>query len=118
VVPANIAAEAAIGRVVSDAIKGFAKSSGVNYVHQLRVLLPMIAHMTGAPSLPAKIVSVLDQLRDARNKIAHRGKPEKEITRSAAAEMFTAALFGYHYARLLGEHVNTAKIEGRLPRAH
>lgn len=123
IIPANVAAESALGRVMFDVARLFANrenaetflSSGATYAHQLKVLLPMVAHLAGAPDLPNEIRGALDRLRAYRNKIAHRGESKREITRDVAAEMLTAALFGYHYARVLGRHVEEAKKDGRLP---
>ncbi len=123
VVPANIAAETSLGRALSEAISSFATkthaeeflSNGATYSHQLHVLLPMIGHMTSAPLLDAKIVGVLVRLRNYRNKIAHRGHVKAPITRADAAGLLVAAIFAYHYARMLIRSVATARASGGLP---
>lgn len=124
IVPANIAVESAIGRALFRFIESFASNekaadflkNAATYGHQLKILLPIVTHMTGAPALSDDIRGALGRLLTLRNEIGHGGKPKKvAITRAVAAEMFTAALFGYRYAGLLGAEIEKAKREGRLP---
>ncbi len=123
IIPANIAVESAIGRVMFETIRLFTNkenaerflSDGATYAHQLKVLLPMVAHLANAPPLPNEIRGALDRLRGHRNKLAHRGESTSEITRAVAAEMFTAAMFGHFYAGFLGRAIEQAKKDGRMP---
>jgi len=105
IVPANVAVESRITvlldsvlRVVAsgERVKDFL-SKGATYSHQLNVILPLLAKLTNLPGLDENIRGQLNRLRDARNDIAHRGKPDKILDKASAAEMLCAALFGFEY---------------------
>ncbi len=80
----------------------------------MNVLLPMIAFMTGAPTLTADLRGVLSRLRRLRNGVAHDGACATQ-SREHAAEHLTAAVFAMRYADLLLNAVDAAKRTGRLP---
>lgn len=122
VVPANIAAESALTPVLSEAISGFCGkdkrkdffSNGATYSHQINVMAPLIAHLVGAAPLPDHVRGALNKLRQLRNDVGHEGH-SKTLARKEAAESLVAAVFGYHYAKLLREHVQDAMARGALP---
>jgi hypothetical protein len=47
--------------------------------------------------------------------MAHDGEPEKPVSRSDAASVLIAAVFGYHFTRLLQAAIEKAQSEDRLP---
>jgi len=108
VVPANIAAEAAITPVVALALRSFASKDRIEdflqnaatYAHQVNVLLPVITHMVGVPDMPVHLRGILNRLRKLRNLIAHRGEALGQ-TRNDAAEHLTAAIFAARFAARL-----------------
>lgn len=117
IVPANVAVESALTPAVAETIEVFCSKenagnflkNAATYSHQLNVLIPITAHLVNAPKLPDLIRGKLNELRRLRNEIAHTGKPDTSVTKERAAELLTAALFGYYYARLLHERVRLAK---------
>lgn len=113
IVPANVAIEARLSRLLTSFLERFVSRDGTKrflddaatYSHQLNVLLPVIAHMRGVPVLPDNIRGQLNRLRDFRNEIAHTGRTEHELTNDDAANCFCAALFGFHYINLIEPNI-------------
>lgn len=108
IIPANIAAEAAISKATFDAfvtaqvggkekIEEFLREA--TYSHQLKVVLPLIAKLHRIAPLPDEIRGLLDRLRNLRNKVAHTGKLPVPLKKEEAAELIVAATFGFHYGR-------------------
>jgi hypothetical protein len=126
IIPANVAVELSL----EAALKAFLTASGLGkeavgtflkdgatYGHQLKVLLPALASLTPAPSLPEAIWSSLKGLLSARHAMAHTGKTRgPALVRNQVAEWLAAALFGFHYVRLVGpillEQVNANVARG------
>jgi hypothetical protein len=124
VVPANVAVESAIGETMFAWVNAFVDkdrtetflTEGATYSHQLNVLIRILARVLGAPALHGRIRNLLDELRKARNDVAHQGKLDKPLDKERAAELAAAAAFGMHYGRLLLDAVRTARAKGELPR--
>lgn len=99
IIPANLALELVIGRLVSDALKKHSfRAQGFNYFFELDPLLPLVAELLGVQRLPVHIAKVVDELRAIRNNIIHEGAPKVPLTRADAARLLASALFAFHYA--------------------
>lgn len=105
----TLSAHLAIEQNLSEVIKAFMKSVVPSekplipdYARQLKFLLPFLVRLQGFKELDEKIVRLLDQLRDARNKCSHPGEPDYLIDHEQASLFLTAALFGYHYLQRIG----------------
>jgi predicted Zn finger-like uncharacterized protein len=114
VVPANVAVESEMSRVVAGYIERFASAKRVSnllkvatYWHQLHALMPMMAAVSGIRNMPDPVRKALDDLIELRNQLAHSGTLEKELDKPAAATLLCGALFGFHYVRY---------VDGRLPK--
>lgn len=101
-------AQLTIEHDLREIIRAFMKSVVPNetplipeYARQLKFLLPFLVRLQGLSELDTKIVRLLDQLREARNKCSHPGEPDYHIDREQASSFLTAALFGYHYLQRL-----------------
>jgi hypothetical protein len=112
VIPANVAVESPLNLLMNfvfakfsskDKVRDFL-TDGATYSHQLNVLLPAIVGLAKAPHMPDKIRGQLNRLRDHRNNIAHRGKTKGQINKSDLSECLCAALFGFHYIKLVRMH--------------
>lgn len=108
VIPANVAVEAALTRLMSQYLLQVGISSksadtfldeAATYSHQVNVLLPLIARLNKIPLLPDDIRGALNRLRKLRNDLAHQGKLEVPLDGKSSAEVLCAALFGLHYVR-------------------
>ncbi len=125
VVPANVAVEHSVGLAIAAWLGGFTGkkrveeflSNAATYSHQLNVLLPIACHAVGVPTMPDALRGHLNKLRDHRNNVAHRGATKGAVSKETAAELLTAAVFGYHFARLLHGEVARGALNGRLPPA-
>ena len=107
VVPANIAAEAALTPVVNGALRRHASEKNVDvfirdvgYSGLMNAVVPMLADFYGVPRIPDVIRGALNHLRDLRNKVGHSGHCPPQ-SKAQAAEMLTAAIFGVRYADFL-----------------
>ncbi|MDP9036349.1 MAG: hypothetical protein M3O50_16230, partial [Myxococcota bacterium] len=112
VVPANVAVEVTLTRVLSEHLGrvGISRervrdfmTAAATYSHQLNVLLPAVLHERGARRMPDHIRGLLNRLRDLRNDVGHRGESRTALTRDVVGECLAAAVFGFHYVRLAGE---------------
>ncbi len=112
VVPANVAVEVTLTRVLSEHLGrvGISRervrdfmTAAATYSHQLNVLLPAVLHERGARRMPDHIRGLLNRLRDLRNDVGHRGESRTALTRDVVGECLAAAVFGFHYVQLAGE---------------
>lgn len=109
VVPANVAVEVALSRLLTLFLKRYASGEKVGnflenaatYGHQLNVVTPLISGMLKLPPVPEHLRGKLNRLRALRNQLAHSGALEKPLHAKEAAELICASLFGFHYVRLL-----------------
>jgi hypothetical protein len=123
IVPANVAVESALGTAMYDWLTAFCGKERVEtfladaatYSHQLNVLLPVACYTIGVKPLPEHIRGVLNQLRGLRNDVAHRGVLSISPSKDLAAEILTAAVFGFNYAQLFHAQVKRARSIGKLP---
>lgn len=72
------------------------------YARQLKFILPFLVRLQKLPELDKKIVHLLNELREARNKCSHPWEAGYVVNREQASSFLTAALFGYHYLQRLG----------------
>ena len=109
VIPANVAVESTMSRLLADFLKTVVsrkrvkehfEKDDVTYNRQLNLWLPVLLSFTNAPVLPSHIRGSLNRLKDRRDEIAHHGKLENRLEVREAAECLCAALFGFHYLRL------------------
>jgi len=114
VVPANVAVESALSRLLNSYLQRFVSKKkrvedfldmAATYSHQLNVLLPMIASLNGIPDLPDPIRGALNSLRGLRNDLAHDGVTGSPLNTSIAAELLCGALFGFHYVRYVANRL-------------
>jgi hypothetical protein len=108
IIPANIAAESSLTAAMFAALNGWVGARRVErmlvdtgYANQLKALLPFVCGALSLRMLDREIVSRLDDLRDLRNKVAHRGAFEKTPTRETVRDRLAAAVFGFRYGRYL-----------------
>jgi hypothetical protein len=108
VVPANIAAEAAITPVIAAGLARYGTADsreaflrdGATYAHQLNVLLGVVADLHSVPRIPEEIRSGLNRLRKLRNQVGHSGRCDPQ-SRDDAARHLSSAIFGVEYASFL-----------------
>jgi hypothetical protein len=79
------------------------------YSHQLNVLLPALASELTVPPLPDHIRGNLNQLRGARNDLAHSGFLNPMPTREQIGQWFVSAVFAVAYLGLLREYLITSR---------
>ena len=116
IIPANVAVESRLTRVLQEYFTKFAAKDRVDdfletratYSYQLNVLLPVLTHWVNFPQLPDHIRGQLNRLRDLRNDIAHKGKLDSELDKSSCANLVCAAAFGFGYVELLEDHLRRA----------
>ena len=109
VLPANVAVEARLSRLLTSFLEQFVGNErvarfledGATYSHQLNVLLPAFATLKGVRHLPDQIRGHLNTLRSFRNDIAHKGAPAKKLEQNDMANCLCAALFAFHYLNLI-----------------
>jgi hypothetical protein len=115
VMPANVAVEARLARLLTSFLEQFVGRERVNrfledaatYSYQLNVLLPVFAELRRIPQLPDKIRGHLNSLRSLRNAIAHKGTIQPPCQEDIANSL-CAALFAFHYLNLIEEQILTA----------
>jgi hypothetical protein len=109
VLPANVAVEARLSRLLTSFLEQFVGKKrvarfledGATYSHQLNVLLPVFATLRGVGQLPDLIRSHLNTLRSYRNDIGHKGAPTKKLEQDEMANCLCAALFAFQYLNLI-----------------
>jgi hypothetical protein len=109
VIPANVAVESKLNRMLSKTLAAVVSNERVDrfltdaatYGHQLNVLLPFVASIMGLPELPNHIRGILNRLKRNRNELAHTGKLSKTTTERQAAEYICAAFFSFVYINQL-----------------
>lgn len=109
IVPANVAIESVVTPFLYEYITRHIGKKRVEiflddaatYGHQINVLLPLIASILGFPVLDERIRGALNKLRGYRNDIAHKGVPNRDLTKEEVAEMLSASLFAFHYIQYL-----------------
>lgn len=108
VVPANIAAEAAITPVVTAALSAYGTTEsreaflrdGATYSRQLNILLDVVADLHVVRRMPENIRFGLNRLRKLRNKVGHSGRCDPQ-RQADAAQHLSSAIFGIEYAAYL-----------------
>lgn len=108
IIPAHIAVEARLNRLMSRLLEGVASRERVDrfladaatYSHQLNVLLPALLEGRQVPRLPEHIRGLLNRLRSLRNDLVHDGYLSDTLDSRSVAELLCAALFSFHYLRL------------------
>lgn len=114
IVPANVAVESMLFAILraylpkhigTGKAQDFLKNAAT-YSHQLNVVLPLITGLLSIPKLPDHIRGKLNELRDHRNNVAHRGKPENPIDSKHAGELMCAAIFGFQYMRYVEKRLS------------
>jgi len=114
IIPANVAVESRLTKVFHDLLLHFASKERIvdflqtkaTYSYQLNVLLPLVTHYVGFPNLPEHVRGHLNNLRDLRNEIAHKGKLDSPVDSSSCAKLLCASLVGFAYIQLLEDHLN------------
>ena len=108
IIPANIAIELPLARLLNDVLRRTASHENVQafldeatYSNELNVILPALASYAQAPQLDAKIRGKLNELRKLRNALAHSGKATRPVDQNTAAELLCAALFGFNYIQVV-----------------
>lgn len=117
ILSANIAVESTLARILQIFLEQVAAKKKVEdfltnsatYSYQLNIVLPALLSFTNAPLFPDTIRGLLNRLRDLRNDIVHRGTFDKPLTKNEVAECLCAALFGFHYLRLIRPVLLTKK---------
>lgn len=109
IIPANVAIEAKISKMLTSFINGFVGNkrtddflqNAATYSYKLNVLLPIFTKMKKLPILPEHIRGKLNQLRGYRNDLAHRGMLPDNVSEVDIANCLCAALFSFHYINLI-----------------
>lgn len=113
IIPANVAVETMVSRVMNSYLSGFVSNRRVNdfldsnatYSSQLNVLLPVLAKLNDCPEMPNNIRGLLNRLRGFRNDLAHDGGLKQVLLKDEIAELLAAATFGVAYSRLFERSV-------------
>ena len=104
IVPASAAVETAAWRLVhvfvdpytsKRNLKGF--ESEASFSDLLNVLIPAFAAVRGLPIMSDVLRGRVNRLRELRNDIAHRGRPERPITKRESSEVLAAGLLTHRY---------------------
>ncbi len=107
VVPANLALELAIGRLVGDGLRKVGLSDDrLDYSKELNLVLPLLSRTFSVKPLPTHLLDEANRLRRFRNDMVHGGKPRAPISRAEAAKLLAAALFGVHYVAWFRRETN------------
>lgn len=105
IVPANVAVESTCSIFLAgylekvagkDRVSTFLEN-GATYSHQLNIVIPLIVELNKLAVLPNHIRGSLNLLRSLRNQMAHRGKPDTQLSKKITSEVLCAALFGFQY---------------------
>jgi hypothetical protein len=109
IIPANVAVEAKLNRVLFQTLSSCAAKDRVDrfladaatYGHQLNVLLPFVSSLMELPALPDHIRGILNRLRRNRNELAHKGNLLSPTSEREAAEFLCASFFSLVYLKQL-----------------
>jgi predicted Zn finger-like uncharacterized protein len=109
VIPANVAVEARMTRLVGQLLSGAVSRKRVRgflteaatYGHQLNVLLPALLSPHGVPMMPDHLRGQLNVLRRLRNRLSHEGVLKAPPDQESAAGYLAAAIFGFRYVDLV-----------------
>lgn len=109
IIPANVAVESMVRRLVSRVISQFSSRERVDsfldnaatYSHQLNILLPVIAGLHKAEQLPTHIRGSLNRLRNIRNSVGHGRSATEKLDKKSMSQFLCAALFAFHYVMWL-----------------
>jgi hypothetical protein len=121
IIPANIAVEVTLARVLSEHLRALRISEkridpflndAATYNHQLNVVLPLALASTQAPAMSDALRGTLNRLRGLRNDTGHRGKTKEPMTNDLVGECVAAAVFGFHYVRLAADFLAQARAAG------
>ncbi len=115
IIPANVAVEAKLNEIMDAYLSKYASSkrvsdflvSGATYSHQLNILLPLISNIEKFPNLPDHIRGGLNELRDYRNKIAHKGTTVKQLDKKTTGRLLCSASFALGYLTLLENKIES-----------
>jgi hypothetical protein len=113
IIPANVSVEAKLNKILDDYLSRHASNkrvtdfltSGATYSHQLNILLPLISNIENFPILPDHIRGGLNELRDYRNKIAHKGVSTKPLDKLITGRLLCSATFALGYLNLLEKKI-------------
>jgi hypothetical protein len=113
IIPSNVAVEAKLSEILDKYLSRYASSkrvgdfliNGATYSHQLNIMLPLISNIEGFPDLPDHIRGNLNELRDYRNKIAHKGKPVRPLDKNTTGKLLCTASFALGYFNLLEKKI-------------
>ena len=112
IIPANIAVEVTLGRVVAEHLRALRisekridpfLSDAATYSHQLNVVLPLVLATTSAPPMSDGLRGTLNRLRGLRNDAGHTGRTKEPLTGEIVGECVAGAVFGFHYVRLAAD---------------
>lgn len=109
ILPAHVGFEVALIPLVERTLEKYVSrervrdfsNSGLTMSTALNVIMPLVCRISGAPKIGDEIRGYLNRLRELRNKLVHEGLPKESVTEQTAAEMLTAAMFGYEYTQFL-----------------
>lgn len=110
VVPANTAVELTLDRVLASFLESVPLVSSANrkaflgdvsYGHRLNVILPALLRFTDAPTMWPELREDLNTLKTLRNQVGHTGTTKEPISRTLAAKMIRASIFGFHYLHVI-----------------
>jgi hypothetical protein len=116
ILPSYVAFEISLMRVLKqgmerqiskDRVRDFMKD-GLTSSVALNIILPLLCDLHGAKRLPDAIRGELNRLRDLRNKFVHDGLKKEEVPERAAAELLSAAVFGFEYLRYAGPRLSAS----------
>jgi hypothetical protein len=125
IIPANIAVEVTLGRVLAEHLRALRisekriapfLSDAATYSHQLNVVLPLVLASTSAPPMPDGLRGTLNRLRGLRNDAGHTGKTKAPLTSEIVGECVAGAVFGFHYVRLAADFLAEERARQAVPR--
>ena len=88
-------------------VKDFVKD-GLTSSVALNIILPLLCDLHGVKRLPDAIRGELNRLRDLRNQFVHDGLKKEEVSEYVAAELLSAAMFGFEYLRYVEPRLSTS----------
>jgi hypothetical protein len=69
----------------------------------LNVLIPFLADTLSAKRMPLEIQASINALRKLRNKIAHSGVKNIDVSKTQGESSLCAVVFGLEYLRYIGK---------------